>query len=43
VRVRIEVVEQALRVERAAGSGDGDDNLQAGRMMASQLAAGKRV
>ena len=28
VSARIQIVQQALRVERAAGSGDGDENLQ---------------
>jgi hypothetical protein len=31
VLVRVEVVEQALRVKRTAGSGDGDENFQANR------------
>jgi hypothetical protein len=28
VRLRVEIVEQALRVKRAAGPGDGNENLQ---------------
>ena len=28
VRLRIQIIEQALRVERAAGSGYGNENLQ---------------
>jgi hypothetical protein len=31
VPARVEIVEQPLRVQRAAGSGDGNENLQPAR------------
>ena len=38
VRCGIEIVEQTLRVKRAAGSGDGDKNLQTFQLIDDRLA-----